>query len=58
VTEGYEEMLQSEHGYEAPLSKPEQLAQALEAKRKREELVYEEPKLPTLCFTKGMIRLG
>jgi hypothetical protein len=58
VTEGYEEMLQIKHGYEAPLSKPEQLAQALEAKRKREELVYEEPKLPTLCFTKGMIRLG
>jgi len=58
VTEGFEEMLQSKHGFEAPLSKPEQLAQALEAKRKREELVYEEPKLPTLCFTKGMIRLG
>lgn len=58
VTEGYEEMLQIKHGYEAPLSKPEQLAQALEAKRKRKELVYEEPKLPTLCFTKGMIRLG
>jgi hypothetical protein len=58
VTEGYEEMLRSKHGYEAPLSKPEQLAQALETKRKREELVDEEPKLPTLCFTKGMIRLG
>jgi hypothetical protein len=58
VTEGYEEMLLSKHGYEAPLSKPEQLAQALEAKRKREEVVDEEPKLPTLCFTKGMIRLG
>jgi hypothetical protein len=58
VTEGYEEMLQKKYGYEAPLSKPEQLAQALEAKRKREELAYEEPKLPTLCFTKGMIRLG
>ena len=58
VTEGFQEMLQSEYGFEAPLSKPEQLAQALEAKRKREELVYEEPKLPTLCFTKGMIRLG
>ena len=58
VTEGYEEMLLSKHGYEAPLSKPEQLAQALEAKRKREEAVYEETKLPTLCFTKGMIRLG
>ena len=58
VTEGFEEMLGSKHGFEAPLSKPEQLAQAREAKRKREELVYEEPKLPTLCFTKGMIRLG
>ena len=58
VTEGFEELLQSKHGFEAPLSKPEQLAQALEAKRQREEPVYEEPKLPTLCFTKGMIRLG
>lgn len=58
VTEGYEEMLQKKHGYQARLSKPEHLAQALEAKRKRQELVYEEPKLPTLCFTKGMIRLG
>jgi hypothetical protein len=56
VTEGFEEMWRSKHGYEAPLSKPEQLTQALEAKRKREELVYEEAKLPTLCFTKGMIR--
>ena len=58
VTEGYEEMLRSKQGYEAPLAQPEQLAQALEAKRRREELVVEEPKLPTLCFTKGMIRLG
>jgi len=58
VTEGYEEMLRSKQGYEAPLAQPEQLAQALEAKRRREEFVVEEPKLPTLCFTKGMIRLG
>jgi hypothetical protein len=58
VTEGFEEMLRSKQGYVAPLSKPERLAEALEAKRKREELVHEEPKLPTLCFTKGMIRLA
>jgi hypothetical protein len=58
VTQGFEDVLRSKHGYEASLSKPERLALALEAKRKREEAVYEETKLPTLCFTKGMIRLG
>ncbi len=58
VTRGYEDMLQEKYSYEAPLSRPERLAEAIAAKQKREELVYEEPKLPTLCFTKGMIRLG
>lgn len=58
VTEGYEEMLKSTYGYEAPLSNPERLAQAIAAKQKREEVIYQEPKLPKLCFTKGMIRLG
>ncbi|MEJ2366265.1 MAG: hypothetical protein P8075_07395 [Deltaproteobacteria bacterium] len=57
LTEGFEEMWRNTYGYEASLSKPEKLAQAIESKRQREELAYEEPKLPTLCFTKGMIRL-
>jgi len=58
VTEGYEEMLKHTHDYEAPLSDPQQLAEAIAAKQKRGKLIYEEPKLPNLCFTKGMIRLG
>jgi len=58
VTEGYEEMLKHTNDYEAPLSDPQQLAEAIAAKQKRGELIYEEPKLPNLCFTKGMIRLG
>ena len=57
VTEGYEEML-LEYGYEAPLSSPEQLAEAIAAKEKRQKELLEEPKLPTFSFTKGMIRLG
>ncbi|MGD8371746.1 MAG: hypothetical protein PVF76_05465 [Syntrophobacterales bacterium] len=56
VTEGFEAMLKNTHGYEATLSNPERLAEAIEAKKEREKLIYEEPKLPTLCFTKGMIR--
>jgi len=58
VTEGYEEMLKNTNDYEAPLNDPQQLAEAIAAKQKRGELIYEEPKLPNLCFTKGMIRLG
>jgi len=58
VTEGYEEMLKNTKDYEAPLNDPQQLAEAIAAKQKRGELIYEEPKLPNLCFTKGMIRLG
>ena len=58
VTEGYEEMYREKHGYVAPLKIPERLSAALDAKQKREEATHEEPKLPTLCFTKGMIRLG
>jgi hypothetical protein len=57
VSEGYEEMLH-EYGYEAPLNNPEQLAEAIAAKQKLEQSLYEEPKLPSLCFTKGMIRFG
>jgi hypothetical protein len=51
-------MLKHTNDYEAPLSDPQQLAEAIAAKQKRGELIYEEPKLPNLCFTKGMIRLG
>ena len=58
ITEGYEEMLQSTYGYAAPLSDPEQLAEAIAAKQKRLEEIHEGPKIPNLCFTKGMIRLG
>jgi hypothetical protein len=58
VTEGYEEMFHSAYGYEAPLSDPKRLTKAIEEKHRRTEDIYQEPKLPTLCFTKGMIRLG
>ncbi|UCG14302.1 MAG: hypothetical protein JSU72_07530 [Deltaproteobacteria bacterium] len=58
VTEGYEDMFRENYGYVASLENREQLAQAIAAKRKRQEGTYEESKLPTLCFTKGMIRLG
>ena len=57
VSEGYEEILH-EYGYEAPLNNPERLAEAIAAKQKLEQPLYEEPKLPSLCFTKGMIRFG
>jgi len=57
VTEGFEEMLQTRYGYVAPLQNPERLAEALAAKKKRESAAAEKPKLPTLCFTRGMIRL-
>jgi hypothetical protein len=57
VTEGFEEMLQAKCGYAAPLQDPERLAAALAAKKQREAAATEEPKLPTICFTKGMIRL-
>lgn len=57
VTKGYEEMLR-EYGYEAPLNNSERLAEAIAAKEKRQEEILEEPKLPTFCFTKGMIRLS
>ena len=57
VTEGYEEMLR-EYGYEAPLSNPERLAEAIAAKEQRQKEIVEEPKLPTFAFTKGMIRLS
>lgn len=56
VTRGYEEMFQKNYGYAAALEDPHRLAQALAAKRRREETAREEPRLPTLCFTKGMIR--
>jgi hypothetical protein len=58
VTKGYEEVLQKNYGYRAPLSMPERLDEAIAAKDKKERLAYEEPRLPTLCFTKGMIRFG
>jgi hypothetical protein len=58
ITEGYEEMLQNTYDYIAPLSDPEQLAEAIAAKQKRGDEIHEERKLPNLCFTKGMIRLG
>jgi hypothetical protein len=51
-------MLQSTYGYEAPLSNPHRLAEAIAAKQKREEVIYQEPELPTLRFTKGMIRFS
>jgi hypothetical protein len=57
VTEGYEEMLH-EYGYEAPLSNPERLAEAIAAKEKRQREFIEEPKLPAFSYTKGMIRLS
>ena len=58
VTEGYEEMLKNAYDYEAPLSEPELLAEAIAAKQKRQKMMPEELKIPNLCFTKGMIRLG
>ena len=58
VTEGYEEMLQNTYGYEASLSDSEKLAEAVEANRRRAEAIHEEPKLPKLRFTKGMVRLS
>jgi hypothetical protein len=58
VTEGFEEMLQSTYGYEAPLSNPQRLTEAIAAKEKREEVIYEEPKPPTFRYTKGMIRFS
>ena len=58
VTEGYEEMFRSVRGYEAPLSDPERLKAAIQKKSKAKEEIFVEPKLPKLCFTKGMIRLG
>ena len=58
LTEGYEEMFRSAHGYEAPLSDPERLTEAIEEKRRRAQTTHEEPKRPALCYTKGMIRFG
>lgn len=58
VTEGYEEMLKKAYEYEAPLSQPKLLAEAIAAKQKREEMIHEEPKLPDICFRMGMARLG
>ncbi len=58
VTEGYEEMLREKHDYVAPLEIPERLSEALVAKQAREEVAHEEPKLPPICFSKGMARLG
>ena len=57
VTEGFEEVLQTQYGYVAPLQNPERFAEALAAKKTRAEAPTETPRLPTLCFTKGMIRL-
>jgi hypothetical protein len=56
VIKGYEEMLQEVHGYVAPLQQPERLARAIAHKREREETRVAASKLPTLCFTRGMIR--
>ncbi len=58
VTEGYEEMLKSTYGYEAHLSNPERLAEVIAAKKKREEVISEEAKLPSIYFSKRMIRRG
>ena len=58
VTEGFEEMLQSTYGYEAPFSNPHRLAEAIVAKEKREEEIYEEVKPPTFRYTRGMIRFS
>ena len=57
ITEGYGEMLKSAYGYEAPLSQPERLGEAIAAKQKREEMIHEEPKLPDICFSKGIARI-
>jgi len=58
VTKGYEEMFQEKYGYRAPLSLRKRLDEAIAAKKQKEQLAHEEPRLPTLCFTKGMIRFG
>lgn len=58
VTKGYEEMFEREYGFVAPLQNPDLFAEALAVKKKREEVPVEEPRLPALCFTKGMIRLA
>ena len=58
VTEGFEEMLQRTYAYEAPLSNPHRLAEAIAARQKREEVTYEEPKPPTFRYTRGMIRFS
>lgn len=57
VTQGYDEILKEKFGYEAPLKNPERFAEAMAEKAKRAEEMEEEARLPTLCFTKGMIRL-
>ncbi|HDM77698.1 MAG TPA: hypothetical protein ENG51_14705 [Deltaproteobacteria bacterium] len=57
VTEGFEEKLKEKYGYEAPLKDPKRFAEAMAEKEKKMEVMKEEPKLPELCFTKGMIRL-
>ncbi len=57
VTEGYEEILKEKYGYEAPLRNPERFAEAMAEKEKRMRVMKEKPRLPELCFTKGMIRL-
>jgi len=57
VTQGCEEILKEKFGYEAPLKNPERFAEAMAEKAKRAEEMEEEARLPTLCFTKGMIRL-
>ncbi len=57
VTEGYEEMLKEKYGYVAPLEDPARFEEALAEKEKKMATIEEEPRLPELCFTKGMIRL-
>jgi hypothetical protein len=57
VTEGFEEVLRARYGYAAPLQEPENLAMALAAKKERETETAVEPKLPTICYSKGQIRL-
>jgi hypothetical protein len=47
-----------EYGYEAPLTNPERLAEAIAVKEKRQTEFLKEPKLPTFSYTKGMIRLS
>ena len=57
VTKGYEEMFQERYGYVAPLQQPELLTEAIEAKRKREELSAAEPVRQSIFFTGDMSRL-